>query len=372
MFLIRSLVWYGGAQRQLANLTKGLARGGHDVIVVTYYPDPPLETELVGAGVEVRNLGKRGRWDLLGPIARFIRLVRMRRPVILHGYLSTANILALLAKACCPSIKVVWGLRASNMRWDRYDWLHQLSFACERWLSRFADLLIVNSFAGSEYLVTRGFQRAKLRVIHNGIDTDRFQPEKQAGSRCRVDWGIGADDRVVGLVGRLDPMKDHATFLRASALLARAHPRLRFVCIGEGPERYRSDLQALADELKLGDRLLWVGPCFDMVPAYNACDVIVSSSAWGEGFANVLGEAISCGVRCVATDVGDSARIVAGSGGRVVPPNDPSALAEAIRCVVEDESPASPAELHERARRLFSQEHMVQATEEQLARLLCH
>ena len=370
MFLIRSLVWYGGAQRQLANLAKGLVGRGHDVIVVTYYADPPLETELARAGVEVRNLRKRGRWDLLGPIARFVRLVRTTRPAVLHGYLDTANILVVLAKAACPSTKVVWGMRASDMQWERYDWLHRLSPACERLLARYADLLIVNSHAGSKYLADRGFPREKLRVIHNGIDTDRFRPEKQAGSRCRAEWGIGADERVVGLVGRLDPMKDHATFLKAAALLARTGARLRFVCVGEGPDTYRDTLQALAEHLRLGDHLIWVGPYLDMVPVYNACDVMVSSSAWGEGFPNVLGEAIACGVPCVATDVGDSAGIVTGSAGRVVPPNDPTALAEAIRHALEDGQPARPADLHERALRSFGLERMVLATEEQLARLV--
>ena len=257
MFLIRSLDWYGGAQRQLVSLASGLSRAGHDVVVVTYYPDVPLERELTEAGVEVRSLGKRSRWDLLRPIMRFVRLVRNSQPVVLHGYLSTANILTVLAKACYPSVKVVWGLRGSNMHWEEYDWLHKLSFVVERVLSRFADLLIVNSYAGREHYASSGFPVDKMIVIHNGIDTARFRPDKDAGRAMRNQWGINERNRVVCLAGRLDPMKDHATFIKAAALLSQRRTDVRFVCVGQGADDYKHALQALAKREGIADRMIW-------------------------------------------------------------------------------------------------------------------
>jgi glycosyltransferase involved in cell wall biosynthesis len=372
MFLIRSLSWDGGAQRQLANLAKGMAGRGHEVIVLTYYRDAPLEKELTAAGVGVWNLGKQGRWDLWGPMRRFVALVRKGKPSIMHAYLSTANVLSLIAKLCCPSIKVVWGLRASNMRWDEYDWLHKLAFACERRLSGWPDLLIANSYAGRDQHAAWGFPLEHMQVVHNGIDIDRFRPDKEAGRARRNQWGIREGERVICMVGRLDPMKDHPSFLRAATVIARKRHDVRFVCVGQGPPAYTKTLHALAEELGVSDRLLWAGCFVDMVPIYNASDVVVSASRWGEGFPNVLAEAIACGIPCVTTDVGDSALILAGSGGRVVPANDPQALADAILAVIDADPGYQPATLHEIAVRSFGQERMIRATEEQLTRLICH
>ena len=371
VFLIRSLDWYGGAQRQLVNLASGLALGGHDVVVVTYYSDVPLERELEEAGVQVRSLGKRSRWDLLRPVARFLCLVRKSQPVVLHGYLSTANILAVLAKACCPPCKVVWGVRASNMHWDEYDWLHKLSFLFERALSRFADLLIFNSYAGRDHYASCGFPKDKMIVIHNGIDTARFRPDKEAGLAMRRQWGIDKEDRVVCLVGRLDPMKDHITFLRAAALLSQRRSGLRFVCVGQGPGEYENALRVHAEREGVGDRIMWAGCFYDMRPVYNACDVVVSSSVWGEGFPNVLAEAIACGIPCVATDVGDSSFLFASTVGMLVPPGDPASMAKAIETVLESDRAYQPATLHEQIVRSFSREQLVRTTEGHLARLAC-
>lgn len=371
MFLIRSLDWYGGAQRQLVNLASGLSRMGHDVLVVTYYPDVLLARELEVAGVKVRSLGKRSRWDLLRPIVKFARLVRKSRPTVLHGYLSTANLLTVIGKICCPTVKVVWGVRASNMRWEEYDWLHKLSFVIEYALSRFADLLIVNSYAGRNHYGSSGFPVDKMIVIHNGIDTARFQPDREAGRAIRRQWGIEERDRVVCLAGRLDPMKDHATFIKAAALVSHGRSDVRFVCVGQGPDEYKSFLHRLAEREGILDRMMWVGCFYDMSPVYNACDVVVSSSIWGEGFPNVLAEAISCGVPCVATDVGDSSLLLAATGGRLVPPGDPASLAKAIEAVLESDRAYPPGVLHKRIVRAFGIERLIRATEEQLARLAC-
>ncbi|HVG01686.1 MAG TPA: glycosyltransferase [Nitrospira sp.] len=371
MFLIRSLDWYGGAQRQLVNLASGLSKVGHDVTVVTYYSHVPLERELAEAGVEVRSLGKRSRWDLFQPIVRFLCLVRKLQPTVIHGYLSTANILAVMAKACCPSLKVAWGLRASNMHWDEYDWLHKMSFVCERALSRFADLLIVNSYAGRDHYASSGFPIDKMIVIHNGIDTARFRPDKEAGSAMKRRWGIDKKDRIVCLVGRLDPMKDHITFLRAAALLAQRRSGLRFVCVGQGASGYENALRAQAEREGVADRIMWVGCFYDMKPVYNACDVVVSSSVWGEGFPNVLAEAIACGVPCVATDVGDSSLLCAPMVGTLVPPGDPASMAKAIESVLDADPAYQPATMHEQIVRSFGREQLVRTTEGHLARLAC-
>lgn len=371
LFLARSLD-YGGAERQLAALARGLRGAGHSVTVALFYGGGPLEGELREGGVAVRSLGKSGRWDLVGFLPKLAQVVRAERPDIVHGYLVEPNILTLLLKPLGPGIKAVWGVRASGRDLRRYERFIRLAFRLECSLSRYADLIIANSHAGRADHVACGFPAGKTVVVPNGIDTEQFHPDSEARRRVRAELGIDEDEKVVGLVARLDPMKDHPTFLRAAALLVRERTDVRFLCAGSGPAEYRQQLRSLADGLGLSDRVIWSPVRPDVAAVYSSLDVLASSSCWGEGFSNVIGEGMACGLPCVATDVGDSALIV-GDTGVVVPPGDPESLAGGIRGLL-DEGPAQRAERAAAARARvtseFSVERLVQRTEKLLLKLL--
>jgi glycosyltransferase involved in cell wall biosynthesis len=327
VFLTRSLD-YGGAERQLVTLAKGLRKRGHRTVVAVFYRGGELEPDLQRAGVPVMVLDKRGRWDSLGFLWRLIRFVRREKPQVVHGYLIFPNVLAVLLRLVFPGIRAFWGLRDSVLDRSHYDWLERFLYRVERSLSRFADMIIVNSRAGFGYAVAHGFPREKLFVISNGIDTEYFRRDEEAGRELRVAWCVNNSEILIGLVGRLDRMKDHPTFLEAAAALARAHDDLRFVCVGDGPSGYKQELLRQSERLELTKRILWAGARRDMPAVYSALDINVSSS-YGEGFPNVIGEAMACGVSCVVTDVGDSAWIV-GDEGEVAPPKDARALEAAI------------------------------------------
>jgi glycosyltransferase involved in cell wall biosynthesis len=331
LFLIRTLQ-YAGAERQLVTLARGLRQRGHAVTVAVFYAGGPLEEELRKIGVPVRSIQKRGRWDMLGFLWRLIKLVRRESPDVLHGYLSISNIVTALIGIVFPRIRVVWGIRSSNMQLDEYDWLTRVSYRIESQLSRLADLIIANSYAGLRYAVSKGFAGEKLIVIQNGIDTDLFRPDPRARQRLRAEWGINEDQVLIGMVARVDPMKDHATFLQSAALLAKEDKRFVFACVGRSRESEKQKLVALSKQLGLAGRLIWSDARADMPAVYSALDLLVSSS-FGEGFSNVIAEAMACDVPCVATDVGDSA-IIVGTKGEVIPPRDAGAMKAAItKCV---------------------------------------
>jgi glycosyltransferase involved in cell wall biosynthesis len=364
MFVIHSL-GYGGAERQLVNLAKGLAQLNHEVVVVTFYPGGPLEQELWDAGVAVWTLNKGNRLDIPRSIWKLVSLVRQMRPDILHGYLTTPNLLSLIVKIFCPSTRIVWGVRASNVDWKTYDYFTRFWFRCECALSRFPDLIIVNSFEGARYHLSHGFPNEKIIVIHNGIDTDRFKPDNEARGRVRHEWGIREGEKLVGLVGRLDPMKDHPTFLKAAASMIARRKNIRFVCIGRGSITYQTYLRSLGDKLGLSEHVTWIDPRQDIHIFYNALDVAVSSSAWGEGFPNVVAEAMASGVWCVVTDVGDSACLVERTG-QVVPANSPEAMARAIEISLQDGHEAKPELVRKRIVQNFAIGKMVELTEKAL------
>ena len=316
MFLLRSLN-YGGAERQVIVLAGNLRQKGEPVTIATFYPAGPWGKDLEAMGVPLYNLEKRRRWDFLF-FLRLIKHVRKISPVIIYSHLTTANIFAALLKPMCAPVRIVWGVRSSNMDLKRYGWVDRFVYRLECALSRFADLIITNSHAGLHYAIEHGFPKEKLVVIANGIDTNHFSPDPQSRERVRTNFGLAEQDILIGLVSRLDPMKDHPTFLQAAAILSEKH-KVRFLCVGDGPESYRSWLQSMAKELGIDKRVIWLTAVEDMAAVYNAMEVMTSSSSFGEGFSNVIGEAMACGVPCVVTDVGDAKRIL-GETGCVIPP----------------------------------------------------
>jgi glycosyltransferase involved in cell wall biosynthesis len=369
VFLIPSLD-IGGAQRQLVELADGLHRADWQVKVLTFYGGGELEADLRARGVPLVVLNKRGRWDLIAFSYRLLRTLRRERPDVLHAYLGTADLLSVLVKPWVPRLRVVWGVRASNMDFASYDWLAGLAFRVSCRLAKFADLIICNSVSGRDFHAGKGYPATRMVVIPNGIDTDRFRPDPIARGELRSEWGIAHDQVLIGVVGRLDPMKDYPTFLRAAAPFTDRHD-VRFVCIGDGLESYRRTLKGMATELGLDGSLTWVGARTDMPRVYNAFDLAVSSSSWGEGFPNVIAEAMATAVPCVVTDVGDSP-IMVGDDGWVCRPQDPTDLARAIESAVSSkpELAAIGQRARQRVRTEFSTERLVAATAQQLDELL--
>jgi glycosyltransferase involved in cell wall biosynthesis len=366
LFLIRSLE-RGGAERQLVMLASGLHRQGWRVAVACFYTGGPFQRDLEQAGVQVINLAKRGRWDMIGFLWRLLRTFQKTRPDIVHSYLPVPNILSLLVRINRPRSRVVWGVRASNMDFARYDRLSRVTFWLQCRLARYADLSIANSSAGMEYHAVRGFPRGTMRAIQNGIDTSYFRFDPTGRERMRQAWGVPQSAVLVGLVGRVDPMKDHPTFLRAAAALISTDQNWWFVCIGDGAPEELARLSKQARESGLEHRLIWAGACDDMSAAYSALDMAASSS-YGEGFSNVVAEAMACGRPCVVTDVGDSARIV-GDLGIVVPPRDAAALSDGLyrlRARMEGDSAGLAQKVRERVIKSFGQQALIDSTVEYL------
>jgi glycosyltransferase involved in cell wall biosynthesis len=324
LFFIRSLE-VGGSQRQLAMLSDGLARRGHDVVAAVFYTGKEIELTPSQSAMRVVALGKSGRWDVIGPLTRLRRLMLTERPDVIYALLPMQTTLAALLRPRRLGARLVFGIRGSEVEADRYDALIALTYRLEAWLARRADLIIANADAGRADAISRGFPTDRIAVIANGIDTDLMRPDAEGGRKQRRAWGISDDAFVIGCVARLDPMKDHANFLTAAARFSAEVPTARFVCAGDGPRAYRAELVALAQSLGVADRVVWAGEIANVAGAYNAVDIVTLPSAFGEGFPNVIGESMACGTPVVATDVGD-ARTIIGDLGEVVPPKRPDLL----------------------------------------------
>jgi glycosyltransferase involved in cell wall biosynthesis len=303
----------GGAENMLVQLAAGLRARGLSQHVISLSGLDAFADDLRAAGVDVTVLNARSPLSLVGAMAKLLRTVRRLRPRILQGWMYNGNVAATIAHYLCPGRgqrRLFWNLRASNMDEARYGRVIRLSAL----LSRLPDLVIANSQAGAAFHRARGLQPQRLDVVDNGIDTTRFRPDPVLRKQVRGEFGIADDTRVVIHVARVDPMKDQASFLAAMAGL----PSLAGILVGDGTQA----LPAPPNVRALGLRR-------DTERCYAAADIMVSSSAFGEGFSNVIAEGMSAGLVPVATDVGDARRIV-GETGFIVPPRDPEALTRAI------------------------------------------
>lgn len=370
LFFIQDL-GMGGVVRQISILSEHLARRGHDVSVLALYtmnqnwkliwkldsidvqslliqhPAGVLSAgvKLIKATLELRNLLKRGNIQILysyqGHVARFI------------SWLATRGV---------ANTRLIWGIQGSGQRNTLYrnDWKVSLPFHLCRWVSVSIPLMIANSEAGYAHRKASGYHCINQLVVDNGFDTDKFKPDPEARTRVRSEWKI-KDEKLIGVVARLAPSKGHPTFLDAAALLSKERKDLRFVIVGDGPRDYLGKLQLLSQELVVSDHIMWVGAREDMSAIYNALDILCSSS-YTEGFPNVIGEAMACGVPCVVTDVGDSAKIV-GDEGIVVPPANPQMLAKGLRAMLLKLSDIKPYQIRDRIVKHFTIESMVDKTE---------
>jgi glycosyltransferase involved in cell wall biosynthesis len=333
VLMVRALT-VGGAEKQVVTLAKGLSERGHAVTVVVLYGGGELLAELQGSHVAVACPGKGGRWDVAGFFLRLIRLLRRLRPDFILSYINLTNLIASLTGFFLPSTRIVWGLRSGDQILNCQDWLARMAVKAESWASSLPDFVIANSRVGMEAAIRSGFPRERMGIIHNGVDVSGLGRDPEVGRRLRKELEIPADATVIGLVGRINPIKGHPTFLEAAATMLRNRPGTWFLCVGDGEKAYVESMKALAGRLGVAQRVVWPGTRKDMASVYNALDILTNSS-YNEGFSNVIIEAMACGVACVVADVGDSASIIGGTGW-VVPPRDPIALCEAWTACLSD------------------------------------
>lgn len=189
--------------------------------------------------------------------------------------------------------------------------------------------IVCCSEASQQVHAALGYASQKMIVIPNGFDLSAFKPDLIARQSIRAELQIPADAPLIGLVGRFDPQKDHRNFVRAAALLHRSQPDVHFLLCGDDVTWENTELRGWIEQEGISKQCALLGRRDDMSRVTAALDIATSSSSYGEGFPNVIGEAMACGVPCVVTDMGDCALIV-GQTGRVVPAQNEKEFANAL------------------------------------------
>ncbi|MBV8090814.1 MAG: glycosyltransferase [Alphaproteobacteria bacterium] len=347
----------GGAERMLAQLVSRTDRDRFRSVVVSISEPGNMAHAIMRAGVDLRSLAiRRGVPDPRG-LFRLARILREVRPEILQTWLYHADFLGLLVKKPARIPHLVWNVRCSDAGLSPTD------LALRRVLSRCSavpDAIIVNSRAGQRFHQRIGYRPRRWEQVPNGFDIDTLRPDPEARRCFRAKSCIDDNTTLIGLPARYHPMKDHETFFAAAAILETKSPNVSFALVGAGVEPSNRALAKAMAASGLGGRVRLLGERDDMAGFYVALDIATLSSAFGEGFSNVLGEAMACGLPCVATDSGDAAELL-GPAGVVVPPRDPLALAAAWQRLIEI-GPEGRRSLGKQARLRIARNYGLQAT----------
>lgn len=320
----------GGAERMLARVLTRLRPDEFDVTVISLNEFGTAGQQLTDAGIPVHALHLLERRFNPLFLAVVARELKRCQPDVVQCWMYLGNLYgSLAAKLARRDVPVLWNIRHSTLD-PRLD---SRSMRFSAWLGgklsrRLPSRIILNSEAARRAHQRVGYVEDKLEVIPNGFDTSLFRPDPAARRRIREELGIGHDAPMIGILGRFHPHKDHRGFIQAARVVADRCPGTHFVVVGYAQVYSEADLWSWIDAVGLRERFHLLGKRSDVAAIDASLDVVVCSSTT-EGFPNVVGEAMSCGVPCVATDVGECRELV-GDTGRIVPKQDPQLLGRAI------------------------------------------
>lgn len=328
LFVNHSLAM-GGIETMIVDMVRLLPKDQYHAEVAVFEGGGTLEQALEKDGIVVHRLGKREGVDA-GLFLRLRSLLRAGRFDVLHTHNYAAwlygNIARRLAGTAIHVHTEHSGVTASKLR-----------YAAERFLSKSTSAVVAVSDHVVDVLVNHiGVASSRVKLIYNGVNTQRFVRDMQQREEVRVALGISASEVVVGIVARLAPIKNHTYLLDAFAELVKLSPTTRLLIVGDGAERGR--LEQHAQRIGVSYRTIFAGERRDTERMLNAMDVYALSST-SEGMNLTLLEAMSSGLPVVATAVGGNTEIVCeGETGYLVPLGSPVEFARALAACTNSES----------------------------------
>lgn len=313
----------GGAERMLTRVVCASQKTAkHHHIVVSLMDHGHFGQQLVKVGAELHTLDlKRGQ---AGPTSLFSlsRIMRQHRPDVVMSWLYHADFMATLAVMLAGKPPLVWNLRCSDIKFSMYG-------RSTRWVVRALSLMSkrpaavgYNSEAGRAAHANLGYRPKLWYTLPNGFDLEEWHPSNIDRRSVREELGVTPDKFVFAMAARLDPQKDHSSLFAAAVTAIQSSPHIHFMLLGERTED-------LVIPRQLRGHISVLGARRDVQRLLRGADAGVSSSAYGEGLPNSIGEAMATGLPCVGTDVGDTARLIANTG-LIVAPRDPEELSSAL------------------------------------------
>lgn len=366
LFLVDSLN-IGGSESQAVELALRLSKDRYTVTLACLRMQGPLLARLQGSGISVLEFHPqggidsfRGGWQLL----RLAAFLRRGHFDIVHTHDLWSNLMGIPAAVLARVPVSVSSQRdLSHLPW--YQGRRR------RWLRRIqglSSMVLVNAEPIREQLIREGLPPERIRVIHNGVDLEKFN---QPAGRARVSVSSVGDGKRIALVGNMtSAVKGHPVLIDAAAAIVGEFPDVRFLLVGDGPSR--KQFEAKVGEMRLEKNVLFLGQRDDVPEILADCDIAVLPSQT-EGLPNALLEYLAAGLATVASQAGGNTEIVKdGVTGLLVPPDNPRLLAAAVLRLLRDPDLARSLgnKGREFVRQTFGFGRLVEQTEALYAELL--
>ncbi|MGB7379998.1 MAG: glycosyltransferase [Rivularia sp. (in: cyanobacteria)] len=362
----------GGAEMMLSQLLSRINRKRFSPTVISLLDRGTFGEQIEAEGIPVYTLNMKQGIPTPANIWTLIKIIRQIKPDLIQGWMYHGNIAAQLARlSLLYQVPVLWSIHYSPTLLSLEKRLTALLIKSGAYFSPFSASNIFVSQTSRQKHEKLGYHSKHNCVIPNGFDTSVFAPSSVAIKKIRFELSLPKDSILIGMMGRYHPMKDHRNFLEAAALISQKYDNLYFVLAGTGVDKDNKNLVDLIQDLQLVKKTRLLGERRDIPRLAAAFDIFTLPSAYGEAFPLVVGEAMSCGVPCVVTDVGDSGFII-GETGRVVAPRNPETLTKAWQELLEMEAEDREAlgkAARARIQKLFSLDSVVSEYEQLYSRL---
>lgn len=346
ILLIITRLDLGGSAEAVMQIAEGLSKKGHEIKIITGLtkkPQEDFEDYVKRTGVPITVIPELRRevnpfYDLRA-LWLLYKVINNEKPEVVHTHTSKAGILGRWAAWLC-GVKVIIHSTHGHIFYGYFGSLKTKLFL---WIEKLTAVITdrvttLSSLEIDDYERMRLAGREKFISIPYGIDTKGYQQSGRTKEEVRKMFGLYPEDYVIGWVGRLVPVKDCGTFIRAASLLqeriraseSSSGRGLRFLIVGDGPERKK--LEDMAE--RIGLKIIFTGTRKDIYDIISAMDILVLSSL-NEGLGHVLLEAMASQKPVVATRVGGVPEIVEdGVSGILVNPSKPEEMASAIEKIL--------------------------------------
>jgi len=325
----------GGAEMMLYKLLSLTDRSQFSPVVISLTDDGILGENIINLDIPVYQIGLNSGIPNPFKIWQLRKLVRELNPELIQGWMYHGNLAALMVKKILTKrVSLLWNIRHTPGDLKKEKRLTAMMIRLGACFSHTPESIIYNARVSEQRHRQLGYSGKDITIIPNGFDCEQFKPTDVAKLKLLNLLNLRKDSLLIGLVARYHKMKGHKNFLFAVEKLIEAFPNIHFVLAGSGIDEKNIKLKKQINHLKINKNIHLLGERRDIAEITAGLDIACSSSVWGEGFSNAIGEAMACGVPCVVTDVGDSAWIVDKTG-LVVKPGDKIELTDALKEMIE-------------------------------------
>ena len=317
----------GGAENMLYKLLSKIDKNEYEIEVISMMDKGIIGPKIENLGIKVHTLNMKRGIPSITAIKKVMKI--LNNVDVLQTWMYHADLLGFICGKLSGVKQIIWGIRHNNLDKNRNKRLLMIIANINKKLSKNVDKIVSCSKDATKVHIEFGYDKSKFITIPNGFDIVNYYNYPNSKFELGKELNLNFEGKnIVSHVARWDILKDYPTLIKCIREVVNENKNTIFLLCGKNINNNNKDLVNLIDENNISRNVYLLGSRSDIPKIMSASDVFVLSSI-GEGFPNVLGEAMACETPCVVTDAGDS-RYVVGELGKVVNIGDYKGLAKEI------------------------------------------